>query len=92
MTVAANKPFIVALAKTLLLAGPLVVAFMFGIDWLFAWLREVHGVYVPNVLVSLATLAGVFLIPAWIIGPDLRELGRQHEQEKERKRRDRPSL
>ena len=79
MTVATNKPFMMVLAKTLLLAIPLIVAYMFGVYWCFSWLSHEHGLSLPRWLLPLITLLGIYFIVVKMLGADLMQMKRDHD-------------
>ena|GEM_PF-6182795 len=76
---AASRTFLVTLAKTVLLAIPLVIAYMFVVAWFFDWMSETHGVQLPRWLSSLIMLIGIFGITAVTIGSDLMAMKRENE-------------
>jgi hypothetical protein len=81
----ANKRILLTFAKTLFLVIPLLLAWMFGLDWGFNKFSHEYGISIPVWLGSLITLSGIYLIVIKIIGADLMQMKKDYELKKSQK-------
>lgn len=66
-----NRLFFKALAKTVLIACPIIISMIIGLIWARAWLANHFALVVPFWLIYAIAIAGTFLVGKIAIGRDL---------------------